>query len=729
MSGIPVTLVESGGFPVTQVEHGARPVRVVTSGGIPVTLVASGGLPLVLLDSAPAPTPTPTPTPAPSFTVQPSISHDGTPQVGETLTGNDGTITNGTVSARQWLLNGSAISGATGATYVPDTAGNIGYRVTATGAGGSTQATSSAVTVAAAPTPTPTPTPTPSFAVLIDGSPAPEETLIDTVTTDTGVWPLYYLGASGDLRFYRWALNSDPAWFSIMVARLPDPTLLSSSHRFTETLVNISVDGAAQDVRVLQGSLKFYDSGVPVAASMARVNAAVAAQLLYPVDSTAFTKFPTAKTLEASRSAINAIGYRPDRIYGKQVTSDNAIGNVSSGTGEDHSSRGFMSEADNRLVAAAIAGNSAVFDELAERLRVECMYGLALPHFVPWSATHHTIRDPQVPFSGEQIFASEGSAPSGGIAINTSARWEAPAGYPYLAEINATAGTAYSQTRDTAHLFNHGWALWHATGDPRIALLQQSIAAIGLGGVGGPRVAGQYINRFNFQRISLNMFTAAWKLAKLNVTSTNDVVFWNQTRRTFAYDSHYGQWQSRLATMDASAVQADIVRREFKCIDANDVFSDFMNQQYGCHVAYLMAKDGKPDLLKRLAENMIIRVSSIGGARGMDNDPAYPNNGANGSNLFSSSAVTATTLAGIIAEVFDPRTGLSNTTFDTAQSALLANAYLLLKNAQDAVSRGWCPAISGLDAAVTTFDSQLTATTNIVYQNLMEWRHCGKVFP
>lgn len=91
--------------------------------------------------------------PAPSFTVQPSIS--GTPQVGQTLTGNSGTISNGSVSARQWLRDGVAISGATAATYAlvaADAGKSVTFRVTATGAGGSTDATSQAVTVAAAPT-------------------------------------------------------------------------------------------------------------------------------------------------------------------------------------------------------------------------------------------------------------------------------------------------------------------------------------------------------------------------------------------------------------------------------------------------------------------------------------------------------------------------------------------------------------------------------------------------
>lgn len=91
-------------------------------------------------------TPTPTPTPAPSWSVQPSIS--GTPTVGETLTGSDGTISNGTVSARAWLRAGTPIGGATGSTYLLDAADEgelISFNVEATGAGGTDDATSAAV--------------------------------------------------------------------------------------------------------------------------------------------------------------------------------------------------------------------------------------------------------------------------------------------------------------------------------------------------------------------------------------------------------------------------------------------------------------------------------------------------------------------------------------------------------------------------------------------------------
>nr|WP_047166898.1 hypothetical protein [Sphingomonas sp. Y57] len=70
----------------------------------------------------------------PAFTVQPSIT--GTAQSGQTLTGADGTIVRGSVSARQWLRDGVAIGGATGATYEvqpEDVGAVVTFAVTAAG--------------------------------------------------------------------------------------------------------------------------------------------------------------------------------------------------------------------------------------------------------------------------------------------------------------------------------------------------------------------------------------------------------------------------------------------------------------------------------------------------------------------------------------------------------------------------------------------------------------------
>jgi len=94
---------------------------------------------------------TPEPDPVPSFTTPPSILSDGDPTVGETLTASDGVVANGSVSGRQWLLAGAAITGATDTAYTPSTAGSYSLRVTATGLSGNIDATSTAVTVADAP--------------------------------------------------------------------------------------------------------------------------------------------------------------------------------------------------------------------------------------------------------------------------------------------------------------------------------------------------------------------------------------------------------------------------------------------------------------------------------------------------------------------------------------------------------------------------------------------------
>ncbi len=96
-------------------------------------------------------TPLVVPVPAPAFTAQPSISPtSGT--VGQTFTANDGAVTNGAITARQWFLNGTAIDGATTGSYTSVAVGSLAYRATASG-NGSVSATSADVTVSKAPAP------------------------------------------------------------------------------------------------------------------------------------------------------------------------------------------------------------------------------------------------------------------------------------------------------------------------------------------------------------------------------------------------------------------------------------------------------------------------------------------------------------------------------------------------------------------------------------------------
>jgi hypothetical protein len=90
---------------------------------------------------------------APTVVSAPSINGSGT--VGVALSYTPGSYTGNPTPTvtRQWLLDGSAISGATGATYTP-VSGDIGtnrltVRETATNTAGSVQSTSSAVSIAA----------------------------------------------------------------------------------------------------------------------------------------------------------------------------------------------------------------------------------------------------------------------------------------------------------------------------------------------------------------------------------------------------------------------------------------------------------------------------------------------------------------------------------------------------------------------------------------------------
>lgn len=84
----------------------------------------------------------------PTATAPPSIT--GTPQVGEVLSGADGTWSGGTTEARQWLRDGAAISSATGTTYTltSDDRGALiqfGVRRNATGSAGGTWVSSATI--------------------------------------------------------------------------------------------------------------------------------------------------------------------------------------------------------------------------------------------------------------------------------------------------------------------------------------------------------------------------------------------------------------------------------------------------------------------------------------------------------------------------------------------------------------------------------------------------------
>jgi len=88
---------------------------------------------------------------APTITTPAAISSDGTPQVGEQLTGTDPVVANGSITRRRWLRGSTAV--ATTQAYTPDATGPLTWSVEVLGLDGSTITSDSTITVAAAATP------------------------------------------------------------------------------------------------------------------------------------------------------------------------------------------------------------------------------------------------------------------------------------------------------------------------------------------------------------------------------------------------------------------------------------------------------------------------------------------------------------------------------------------------------------------------------------------------
>lgn len=195
MAGVPVVIVEKNGVPVRPVDNGAPVLTVADNGlGTPIIITDKGAHFVVQGLATP-----------PVNTAVPVIT--GTPRVGQSLSGSTGTWT-GTPTptyTRQWLRNGTDISGATGATYAlvaADAGANITLRVTATNNAGSATATSAAVGPV-------TMTPTNTAAPVVSGDLA----VGGILTTTNGSWS--GTPAPAISRAWQWSVDGSSGWTTI----------------------------------------------------------------------------------------------------------------------------------------------------------------------------------------------------------------------------------------------------------------------------------------------------------------------------------------------------------------------------------------------------------------------------------------------------------------------------------------------------------------------------------
>jgi hypothetical protein len=191
---------------------------------------------VVRVDSSGTSAPTPTPTPSPTLS-QPSISPTSG-NVGQTFTATDGTVTNGTLTGRRWLLGTTAIG--TGTTVTPAGAGTLTLENTATGTNGAViTSTSNAVTVSA-----------------VAATPAPSLSLSSAVTQAEGnsgtasfVWTLT-LNRDGSTAAYpfNWAVTgsgSNPADAADFGGTLPSGSGTFAAGETTKTITVLATGDTA----------------------------------------------------------------------------------------------------------------------------------------------------------------------------------------------------------------------------------------------------------------------------------------------------------------------------------------------------------------------------------------------------------------------------------------------------------------------------------------------------
>lgn len=156
----------------------------------------------------------PVATPAPAFTTQPSITPTSGTAGSTVYAATPGTVSNGAVVSRAWLLNGTAIS--TGVTALPASSGTLAYQETASGPGGTTTST---VQVAAVTAATVTPTPTPSFISQPSISPSTGTAGATTFTATAGNV------SNGSITARSWTINGTVISTGITAAPASSGTL------------------------------------------------------------------------------------------------------------------------------------------------------------------------------------------------------------------------------------------------------------------------------------------------------------------------------------------------------------------------------------------------------------------------------------------------------------------------------------------------------------------------
>lgn len=586
-------------------------------------------------------------------------------------------------------------------------------------------------TVGNIPVPGTTPSPSPS-----PSTPG----LVDVFVTRSGHWRLSALPAQGDAAVYRMTLEEKPGFVREFACR---PLFTKEARKGIQlSLLTVKLLGAPASVA--QGACRVVQNMQPVAPRLDWIRAAVANRTIPAYQrETAWVSGLEPLVRHSGRQGYDpmSLGPRFDGASTAPTSSHNFVGVTSSQGGEYTASRGFLHDADARVVDAALHNEQAAITAYWPEFEQYTFYSLAQPQGAAWSAKNHVTIDPQFPQDGER-------------------GWE----LPFHNNPNPRFDTALEVTgwgRDVAHLENTGFVHWLATEDPVAGFLVQRQAAYALagrreyqrGGYAGTLQPAdtRYEGYADQERGIFNTLSVLWKSRDVSrrIASAEGRMFWSATRVQAQADqviAFYDQTAERVAAATIASpadYTAKLSGTPFTTIGIGGFLrrdgvkvkmqqtSAFESVQYGKEPLWLWTKAGNPTVRRwftAYATGLAARMAVIGGAMGVDGRTSsggsgYPT-GPTKQNAtvtvaaappFNSTTGWAEWVAALPLKQVDSRTNFNGASVHTAMQM---EATLLM--ARDAALP-----IPQLDSALSRIKQGRAATTAIRYPGLQMHKHLG----
>ncbi|MDO9486757.1 MAG: hypothetical protein Q7J32_00150 [Sphingomonadaceae bacterium] len=613
----------------------------------------------------------------------------------------------------------------------------LGAATTACGGGGGGESSPSAVPAGGSIVTTPT------------GASAPEPvvqrapvigTAIDVITTRSGHWRLFALPAQGSAAVYRMTLDEKPAFAREFACR----PIATKERGDGIALDVVAVKLLDTDAKVAQGACRVVQNMDPVAPNLGWLREAVSGGILpsYKRERAWISGLkPLASDPDRSAYDPTSLGPRTDGAATPPTASHNFVGTTSSQGGEYEASRGFLHNADARVVDAALHDESAAVAAYWPEFIQYSFYSLAQPQGAAWSVKSHVTVDPQFPQDGER-------------------GWELPFhNNPNPAVDSLTEVDDWG--RNLPHLENTGFVHWLATEDPIAGLVVQRQAAYALAGRyeylrGGYSGTAQladtaYEGSTDEERGLFNTLSALWKSRDVSrrISSAEGRMFWSQARTERQADdviAFYDAIASRIAaagpaspadylaalsgTTFASTGVGSFILSDGSTLKLRQT-SAFETVQYGKEPLWLWAKAGKASVrnwFTAYATGLTMRMSVIGGAMGVDGRtstggsgyPVGPTTVSGGVAVaaappFSTPAGWAEWVARLPLKQVDARDSFDGASVHTAmqmEGALLMARDLGLQ-------------IPELDSALSRIKQARAATTTFRYSGLQMHKHLG----